>query len=365
MPSAWAAKATAAPWLPPDAATTPAAGTSRSSRLANAPRALNDPACCSCSSLSSSGPAGSPKSARSTLITGVRRTCGAISAWTSFTASADSSRVPVMPVSLLALPVSGMTVRALPCGEARHQAVHHTARVPRLHRVPVTAAGHHRADEQEQRRLHVSVLAQLAGDHAAAQHGPDHLAARLHPGLGVAVHQPGVPAALAEQERELAGPGRVGGLLGQRVQQRAQVLADRPAARLGKRCLHRRDRRQQQVLLAWPAPVDRALADPGPGGDLLDAQRVRAGLGEQLPGRRDDRPVGLLAARPSGTPLVLGGFPVGNLPGSAHTALTSPTSGSPAPGGPASGCPVPNSPVPNCSAPDCSAPDCPAPDCPS
>src|SRR5438132_267972 len=68
MPRARAANATAAPWLPPDAATTPAAGTSRSSRFANAPRALKDPACWSCSSLSTSGPGGSPKSARSAAI---------------------------------------------------------------------------------------------------------------------------------------------------------------------------------------------------------------------------------------------------------------------------------------------------------
>ena len=48
-----AAYATAAPWFPPDAATTPAAGTSRASRFANAPRVLNEPACCSSSSLAS------------------------------------------------------------------------------------------------------------------------------------------------------------------------------------------------------------------------------------------------------------------------------------------------------------------------
>src|SRR5207248_2550912 len=46
-----AARATAAPWLPPEAATTPAAGTSRSRRFANAPRALKEPDCWSSSSL--------------------------------------------------------------------------------------------------------------------------------------------------------------------------------------------------------------------------------------------------------------------------------------------------------------------------
>src|SRR5450756_2994309 len=50
-PSRCAAWATATPWLPPEAATTPASGSSRSSRLAKVPRVLNDPEHCSCSSL--------------------------------------------------------------------------------------------------------------------------------------------------------------------------------------------------------------------------------------------------------------------------------------------------------------------------
>src|SRR5688572_7988250 len=69
-----AANATAAPWLPPEAATTPAAGISRESRWLNAPRALNDPACCRNSSLKTRRTSGSPKSAPSTSRTGVRRT---------------------------------------------------------------------------------------------------------------------------------------------------------------------------------------------------------------------------------------------------------------------------------------------------
>ena len=52
-----------------------AAGTSRANRLLNAPRGLNDPVCWNSSSLSASRPARSPKSAGSTSITGVRRTC--------------------------------------------------------------------------------------------------------------------------------------------------------------------------------------------------------------------------------------------------------------------------------------------------
>ena len=67
MPRWCAVYATATPWLPPDAAATPAGGTSRSRRFVNAPRALNDPAHCSCSSLRVTGPV------RSSWTTGVRR----------------------------------------------------------------------------------------------------------------------------------------------------------------------------------------------------------------------------------------------------------------------------------------------------
>src|ERR1700730_5180704 len=75
-----AACAIAAPWLPPEAATTPAAGTGRRSRFAKAPRALKDPDCCSSSSLSTSVKAGRPKAGPSTSTTGVKRMCGRISA---------------------------------------------------------------------------------------------------------------------------------------------------------------------------------------------------------------------------------------------------------------------------------------------
>src|SRR5436190_336384 len=68
-----AAKATAVPWLPPDAATTPAAGTSRVSRFVKAPRVLNDPARCSSSSLNVTRNPATPTSAPSTSTTGVRR----------------------------------------------------------------------------------------------------------------------------------------------------------------------------------------------------------------------------------------------------------------------------------------------------
>jgi hypothetical protein len=83
-----AAYATAAPWLPPDAATTPAGGTSRSSRFANAPRVLNDPACCNSSSFANSAMLESrPASAGSSARSGVRRTYGAISRAVSAIAS--------------------------------------------------------------------------------------------------------------------------------------------------------------------------------------------------------------------------------------------------------------------------------------
>src|SRR3989442_841328 len=70
------------PAMPPNAATTPAAGSGRRSRLANAPRALNDPECCSSSSLSTSGKDETPKSAPLTSSVGVARTYGAMIAAT-------------------------------------------------------------------------------------------------------------------------------------------------------------------------------------------------------------------------------------------------------------------------------------------
>src|SRR5216684_434163 len=71
-----AACATAAPWLPPEAATTPASGTRRNKRLAKAPRALNEPDCCRSSSLKIRVMLARPKSPPSTSMVGVRRMCG-------------------------------------------------------------------------------------------------------------------------------------------------------------------------------------------------------------------------------------------------------------------------------------------------
>src|ERR687898_1622539 len=79
MPSRMAANATAAPWLPPEAATTPAAGTLRRSRLVKASRGLNEPVCWKSSSLRLRDTAGvTPKSDERTSITGVRRTYDSI-----------------------------------------------------------------------------------------------------------------------------------------------------------------------------------------------------------------------------------------------------------------------------------------------
>src|SRR5215204_3085728 len=68
-----AAHATAAPWLPPDAATTPAGGISRVRSALSAPRGLNEPVCWVCSNLRMIRPA-TPNSLPRTSRTGVRRT---------------------------------------------------------------------------------------------------------------------------------------------------------------------------------------------------------------------------------------------------------------------------------------------------
>src|SRR5258708_16569687 len=82
MPHRMAAYATAAPWLPPEAATTPTSGISRSSKLENAPRVLNDPACWRCSSLTVSGNDERAKSLPSATSTGVTRMWGLMTSYT-------------------------------------------------------------------------------------------------------------------------------------------------------------------------------------------------------------------------------------------------------------------------------------------
>ena len=72
-PSSPAAWATASAKLPPEAATTPAAGTSAASIALNAPRGLNEPVCWSSSSFSVIAPV-EPERSGSRSSTGVSRT---------------------------------------------------------------------------------------------------------------------------------------------------------------------------------------------------------------------------------------------------------------------------------------------------
>src|SRR5205814_9563878 len=74
------------------AATTPAAGTSRVRRLANAPRALNEPECCSSSSLKTTLPSST---------TGVRRTCGRIRGSTAAIRALVTAIIAMMHTTLV------------------------------------------------------------------------------------------------------------------------------------------------------------------------------------------------------------------------------------------------------------------------
>src|SRR3982751_743723 len=91
-PSWWAACATAMPALPPEAMTTPAAGTVFARMRLNMPRALKLPVTWRCSSFSQSSAAATPSSAPAIRTRGVRRTSPAIRR----PASAMSSRVMSM-----------------------------------------------------------------------------------------------------------------------------------------------------------------------------------------------------------------------------------------------------------------------------
>jgi hypothetical protein len=72
-PSRLAAKATAAPWFPPEAATTPAAGIASPSRRWKAPRTLNEPVCWWSSSFRATGCV-CPRKPSGNSSTGVLRT---------------------------------------------------------------------------------------------------------------------------------------------------------------------------------------------------------------------------------------------------------------------------------------------------
>ena len=135
----------------------------------------------------------------------------------------------------------------------------------------------------------------------ALEHRPHHVAARLDDVLvGLVV------LLAARHVREDARHDRreAGVRLRPHVgEQQHQVVADRLALRQRRRRLQRRQRVVQQRVLAGPAPVDRRLAHPGPGGDRLDGQHVhRHALGEQVQRRLDDRLVRADAPRSTRRP---------------------------------------------------------------
>jgi hypothetical protein len=168
----------------------------------------------------------------------------------------------------------------------------------------VLAPGDHRAGEREHRDLDIEAGPELAAGDAAAEHRPHRLPARLHHALLVQGDQPRVALALGVQQRVVLGVARVAGIGRHHLEHRDQVIADGLALRLGQRPLERGERRDQQVFLARPAPVERGLADPGPGGDVLAAHAVDAALADGLDGRLEQRLLGLLAA---GAPRAAGG----------------------------------------------------------
>ena len=189
------------------------------------------------------------------------------------------------------------------------QLVHDPCREARLRGCGVVLApGHHRASEGEHGDLDVGVGAELAGGDAAAQHRPDEFPARLHDLLLVAGHQPGIPLPLAVQQGELP---RVPGIVRvprHDIEHRDQVRPYRLAARLRQRRLEGGERRDEQVLLARPAPVERGLAYPGAGRDVLAAHPVDSALADGLERGVEDRLLGPLTAWPPRTPRgVLGG----------------------------------------------------------
>ena len=84
-----------------------------------------------------------------------------------------------------------------------------------------------------------------------------------------------------------------------RAQRREHVTAQRPGIGLRLLLAKRGDERvQREQPLGRPAPVDRRLADPGPGGHLLDRHRGQPPFGQQFHGRGQDGSVRLLAPRP-------------------------------------------------------------------
>jgi hypothetical protein len=126
--------------------------------------------------------------------------------------------------------------------------------------------------------------------------------------LLVAGRQPRVALPLAVQQGELPRVPGVVRVLRHHVEHRRQVRARRLAAPLGQRGLQRRERRDEQVLLAGPAPVERRLAYPRAGRDVLAAHPVDSALTDRLQRGVEDGLFGPLAAGPPRTPGgVLGG----------------------------------------------------------
>jgi len=171
----------------------------------------------------------------------------------------------------------------------------------------VLAAGHDGAAEQEHRDLDVGVLAEFAGLDAVAQDGAHQVTPRFYHAFLVPGDEPGVALPRAVQQRVLLGVPRVVRVGGDHGEQGDQVLARRFAARPRQRAAHRGERRDQQVFLARPAPVQRGLAHPRPGGDVLAVHAVDAALADGVDGGLQDRLLGALAARAARPPR--GGVP--------------------------------------------------------
>ena len=111
----------------------------------------------------------------------------------------------------------------------------------------------------------------------------------------------GFPA-ICDMRARITGPERGFGHRAQRIEDRREQLlasvtglgdADVRAGKLGEQLLGER-------LLGAPAPVDRGLPDPGPSGDVLEAEIREPLLGEQLARRVEDLAVDHVAARPAG-----------------------------------------------------------------
>ena len=150
-------------------------------------------------------------------------------------------------------------------------------------------------------------LAELAARDAAPQDGRDQPEAAVDDLVEVEAREVREIAGLGDHElRDRAEPGSDD--VGDRQQQPLEEHGTRPLEGRGERLDAgevRQERlahdRLEQLLLAVEVEVERALADPGAGRDVLDPGRGEAALGETLERRRQDllRPR-LLAAAPTG-----------------------------------------------------------------